>query len=141
MPSFTVGSDPRFPPGTVLHCYPDVGLRPSGPSVDSVTVTANGTATFDGLAYATRYIAGASVAGPFVAFRTEEEPELEPNTPSEASIVLSMFSPQMLALLVVGRVHDGANYPERIDGVAFNHWVGPSEPPEFEDGDVWTPTA
>lgn len=62
-------------------------------------------------------------------------------TPGPGALTEDMLSVPLKALLVCGRVHDGANYPAREAGFAFNHWIGPSEPPDFEDGDVWTPTA
>lgn len=60
---------------------------------------------------------------------------------ADGSVNEDKLSAALKATLVIGRVHDGANYPERKDGYAFNHWVGPSQPPDYENGDVWTPTA
>lgn len=141
--SFTTGSDPRFPAGTVLYVWPEGGAgRPKTPTaVTSTTVASDSTATFTGLEYSAPYLAGTAVSGPFINFQTDAEPPPEDaGGPDDGSVTLASLSEPLLALLAIGRVHDGANYPERIDGAAFNHWVGPSEPPDFENGDVWTPT-
>lgn len=65
----TLSPDPRFPAGTVLDAYASTGdARPVTPTVlDTATVAADGTTTFSNLAEG-RYVAGETVAGPFVAF-------------------------------------------------------------------------
>lgn len=147
MADFTISSDTRFRPGTVLYVYPATGGgQPTGVvAVTNATVAANSTVSFTGLLDDAKYVAGPSISGPFVAFQTDpaapEDGGEDGGVPEDGSLTFAQLSDPLKALLVAGRPHDGANYPERVAGVAFNHWVGPSEPPDFEDNDVWTPTA
>lgn len=69
MASFITSPDHRFPAGTVLNVYMATGGgRPIGTTiVTSATVASNGAATFTGLTEGLRYVAGRTVAGPFVA--------------------------------------------------------------------------
>lgn len=70
MASFTASSDPRFRTGTVLNVYPGTGggRASSSEIVTSATVAADGTVTFTGLPEGHQYVAGVTLAGPFVSF-------------------------------------------------------------------------
>lgn len=74
MATFTTGIDQRFHVGDTIYCYrKGSGLTPlSVTPVTSSTVAADGTVEFTGLNDATTYLAGKTVTGPFVEFRTPD---------------------------------------------------------------------
>lgn len=76
MPAFVMGPDSRFPAGTTLRAWRCVGLIPVGSPVVTVTVGSDGTATFSGLAYGTKYLVGKTTAGPFTQVPATPEPEI-----------------------------------------------------------------
>lgn len=77
MASFTLGSDSRFHVGDTINCYAaGGGLTPSSPTpVTSSTVAADSTTSFTGLNDGGRYLAGKTLAGPFVSFQTDSAVE------------------------------------------------------------------
>jgi hypothetical protein len=87
--TFTLGSDPRFHVGATITCYRGAGgIVPASPiAVTSAVVAADSTTTFTGLDYATRYLAGLSVTGPFVAFATAAALTDSGSTVDESAIV------------------------------------------------------
>lgn len=84
MASLTVSADQRFRAGTTMFAYPATGGgTPTGAAVTSAVVAANSTVTFTDLADGARYVAGATVNGPFVIFSTE--PAANTGAPGESA--------------------------------------------------------
>jgi hypothetical protein len=145
MPSFTTSPDQRFPAGTTLYCYPAVGLIPSGEAVDWSVVASNSTCTFDGLEYYTRYLAGESPEGPFVAFRTQELPGSDSGSSADTTVLVGFVIWDEDAEAWMYEDSPTGARPE-FDGRLF--WLGggstqdptPAGLGYATQGDVWLPS-
>lgn len=95
MADFTLTASPTFPAGTTVNAYPLFAAvrdgEPIGPVVASAVVQSSGTATFNGLAFDTRYVAAAQVSGAWraVSFTTSSDPTGEPATKGYVDSVAS----------------------------------------------------
>lgn len=122
MATFTLDPDSRFHVGATVYLWRGGGLIPINPSpVTNATVAADSTTTFTGLAEGVAYMAGLTIAGPFVSFSTPPSSNPDDGTGSTGN---------------VAAIRWGADegWPERPD-VELVFWIAPST------GDYADPTA
>lgn len=133
MATFTLSNDPRFPVGTTLSVWEEIGGIPFGPVIDSAAVTSTGV-TFEGLRETARYAAGVTVNGPFTRFRV-------PDAAAESGEGggLGAYTKGVIKDL------DGLGGIERPNATSVE-WIQPLAPTigdgadEARDGDTWIPS-